>query len=348
MGLDNRDYLRDEERRYSPQFGMGGGGGFMAGAPMAKKLLIITLVVYLLQMFSMRDANQADVERLINRLPAEEREQLRKEIGDKPLNPAIFRLPKVSAVQEFLSLKTSDVITGQVWRIVTYAFLHNLDSPFHILFNMLFLFSFGPRIETLYGSKEFLYFYLVAAIAAGVAFVGLDLVTGDPDAAIGASGSIMALITVCAFHYPTQKIYLFLILPITLPWFVVIYGIYDLVPVLGALSGSHSVMDNVAHSAHLGGLAYGFFYAKKQWRIYPWFASLSTWFRAKNRGLKVVRPSVSGQEDNDRDKQRRSALEQQMDVILQKISEQGEESLTRSERKLLEKASRQLRDRRDN
>tara|TARA_B100000676_G_C17962705_1_gene778544 strand:+ start:263 stop:1192 length:930 start_codon:yes stop_codon:yes gene_type:complete len=308
MGLDNRDYLRDEERRYSPQFSMGGGGGgFMPDAPMAKKLLIFTLIVFLAQMLTTSNSK--------------------------------------SVVTDWLQLDTTKVISGQVWRLVTYAFLHSLEDPMHIVFNMLFLFSFGPRIESLYGSKEFLYFYLFSAIIAAVAFVGLDLVTGSPGAAIGASGSIMALITVCAFHYPTQKIYLFLILPITLPWFVVIYGIYDLIPVLGALTGNGSVMDNVAHSAHLGGLAYGYFYARKQWRIHPWFAGISTWFRAKNRGLKVVRPSIS--DDDYHEKPQTSQLERQMDAILQKISEHGEESLTRSERKTLEKASRQLRDRRD-
>ncbi|MEO2018230.1 MAG: hypothetical protein ABGZ53_28085, partial [Fuerstiella sp.] len=55
MGLDNRDYLRDESRRYSGGFSGGGGGGMAASqAPMCRNLLIITIVVFLAQMFSTR------------------------------------------------------------------------------------------------------------------------------------------------------------------------------------------------------------------------------------------------------------------------------------------------------
>ena len=68
-------------------------------------------------------------------------------------------------------LDVNKVMDGQVWRLLTYAFLHSTASLWHIAMNMLFLYLFGREIEDLYGAGEFLAFYLVAAVVGGVAFV---------------------------------------------------------------------------------------------------------------------------------------------------------------------------------
>ena len=62
------------------------------------------------------------------------------------------------------------VFHGEVWRLLTYAFLHDPGDIFHILFNMLLLYWFGCDMEEMYGPREFLVFYLVSAVAGGVAF----------------------------------------------------------------------------------------------------------------------------------------------------------------------------------
>ncbi len=69
-----------------------------------------------------------------------------------------------------LDLTVSGVLHGQVWRLLTYAFLHDTQSIWHILFNMLFLWWFGSDVEDLYGPREFLAFYLTAAFLGGVAY----------------------------------------------------------------------------------------------------------------------------------------------------------------------------------
>src|SRR5262249_13240898 len=63
------------------------------------------------------------------------------------------------------------VLQGQVWRLLTYAFLHSTGGmPWHIIFNMLFLWWFGHEMEEMYGPREFTIFYLVAAFLGGVAY----------------------------------------------------------------------------------------------------------------------------------------------------------------------------------
>src|SRR5262249_30568104 len=100
----------------------------------------------------------------------------------------------VSLVSEWLELKVDLVMQGQVWRLLTYAFLHSIGGVFHILFNMIVLWWFGTDVEDLYGPREFLAIYLVAAVIGGIAFSIVHLVAGQPDeSCVGASGAVMAI-----------------------------------------------------------------------------------------------------------------------------------------------------------
>ena len=357
MGLDNRDYLRDESRRYSgggfSGGGFSGGGGGIAASPasMCRYLLIVTVAVFLAQIFSTRSSSleeiQAEKDRRIVEL-----QRLQQETGEDVFADQIQRLeqtsveqlsqnwPKQSVVQSWLQLDTSKVLSGQIWRLLTCAFCHDRDNVSHILFNMLFLWWFGRTLESMYGSREFLWFYLTAALAASLAYVVLDLATGDWVPMIGASGAVMAVTMLFAVHFPRQIIYLFFVIPVEIRWIVLFYVVYDLHPVLLQLSGDPSA-SGVAHAAHLGGLAFGYFYAKNPFRIDPTMERMRIWWKGKRRGLRVV-----GSRDTVESK-RSEKLAGQVDAILKKIGEQGEASLTAAERKTLERASRELRKRRD-
>ena len=70
--------------------------------------------------------------------------------------------PEIPFTQAF-GLDVPHMLQGQVWRLLTYAFLHDPDHILHILFNMLFLWWFGSDVEDLYGPREFLAFYLTAS-----------------------------------------------------------------------------------------------------------------------------------------------------------------------------------------
>ena len=145
-------------------------------------------------------------------------------------------------------------------------FCHDRFGVWHILFNMLFLYWFGRMLEPLYGSREFLLFYLTAAVVASLCYVGLDLFTRHSVPAIGASVAAMAVVVLYAIHHPREKIYVFMMIPIEIRWLVALYIIIDLHPVLLALLGT-PMYTGVANAAHLGGAAFGFLYWRYHLRL---------------------------------------------------------------------------------
>src|SRR5262249_14156536 len=94
----------------------------------------------------------------------------------------------------FLELDPRLVMDGQVWRLLSYAFLHDTNVWQHIVFNMLFLWWFGGDIEQIYGTREFLLFYLTAALLGGIAFTAVWAVNPPQRSVvcIGASGAVTA------------------------------------------------------------------------------------------------------------------------------------------------------------
>src|SRR5262249_37237068 len=136
--------------------------------------------------------------------------QLKQILDDESLDRLLHPTERVSVVQDWFELDTRKVVyKGQVWRLLTHAFCHNRHEVWHIFFNMLFLYWFGCTIESMYGSREFLLFYLTAALIAALAFVGLDLWTGATAPGIGASGAVMAVTMLYAMHFPRETIYVF-------------------------------------------------------------------------------------------------------------------------------------------
>src|SRR4051794_31930255 len=124
-------------------------------------------------------------------------------------------------IDEWLTLDVNRLFSGQVWRLLSFAFLH--VSIWHLVGNMLFLWWFGRQVEEDLGSREFLLFYLLATVLAGLAFVAVDVVavhppwqTKDAGRVVGASGGVMAVLTLAACVRPRQIIYVMLILPVPL------------------------------------------------------------------------------------------------------------------------------------
>src|SRR5205823_7160731 len=131
--------------------------------------------------------------------------------------------------------------------------------------------------------------------------------------AIGASGAVMGVIMLYTMHFPTETIRIFWLIPIEMRWFVVFYVIFDLHPVLLTLAGDR-MFTGIAHAAHLGGLAFGFFYAKFEWRLEPILDRLSARpVRAPPR-LRIHRPpQTCARPEPNADVER-------LDELLEKIS----------------------------
>jgi len=263
-------------------------------------------------------------------------------------NIAVFVLQLFfpDTVTGWLQLSPRDTLDKfQIWRILTYAFCHDTRGglPLHILFNMLFLWWFGKHLEGMYGSKEFLRFYLTAAVLAGVAFLALAFTLGDPTPSIGASGAVMAVMMLYTLYYPREQIYVMFVIPLELRWLMAAYVIFDLMPVLSQLGGGRNT-DGVANAAHLGGLLYGFCY---KWydlrfdrllgtRTRSWSDSWKQWRRRHDPARRDVRLYHPPEAVN---------LDREVDRILAKITAEGEASLTDTERQVLKTASQKYRQR---
>ncbi len=132
------------------------------------------------------------------------------------------------------------------WQLITYQFLHGGFS--HILFNMLALWTFGSTLENFWGSKRFLFFYIVCGILAGV----VQLLFQTEGYAVGASGAIMGLAAAFAYLFPNTELFImFIPIPIKAKYVIPGFVLLDL------FGGFSSTSDGVAHWAHLGGALAG-------------------------------------------------------------------------------------------
>ncbi len=223
-----------------------------------------------------------------------------------------------------------------IWSPFTYMFVHG--GFMHLLINMLILFFFGPPLEDRWGSREFIKFYILAGLGGALLSILL------PYPIIGASGAVLGVMVAFAMFWPESPIYIWGIFPIKAKWLV---GAYVALTVFYAISGGQP---GVAHLAHLGGALAAFAYLKSPWAPSAWGDTSSP--RRKGRdwagtlaGL-VKRPASTNQDAPVAPIATRrppSRPGDDVDQILEKISQGGLSSLTPDERKRLEEASRRFR-----
>ena len=215
------------------------------------------------------------------------------------------------------------------WQFLTYGFVHAQELQ-HVLFNMLGLFFFGREIERLYGPKEFLRIYLAAIVAGGVAWGLIAWLTGVHGVLGGASGAVTAVVILFALNYPRQMVLFMFFIPMP-AWVLglILVGL-DL---YGAVVTPQT---NVAYVVHLTGAAFALAYFRLHWNFgnLGWSSLVPSRWRARPK-LQVHDPYAT-----------QTRLNEEVDRILEKISREGEESLTRKERRTLEDASRQYQKRR--
>ena len=218
----------------------------------------------------------------------------------------------------FLGLVPASVLgKGYLWQLLTYMFLHG--NFLHILFNMLFLWMMGSEIERYWGSREFLKYYLITGCGAGLVNVLVQPHSTIPT--IGASGAIFGLIIAFALAFPDREILLYFLLRIKAKYFAVLVGAIELLALFLSPGAP------IARFAHLGGLVIGYFYIKRERFFYPLKRKFLAWRREAYEA--------------SRRKQRQSddRTKQEIDRILDKISNEGMGSLTASERRVLERRS---------
>src|SRR5262249_30392603 len=174
MGIYDREYYRRE----GPSFL----GSFTQRGQVCKWLIGINIIFFVFQLLT-REWPQTTV--------------------DEDTGAIVVQRGREGPMTENLELRPSDVLHGQVWRVLTYAFLHSTSGLLHLVFNMLFLWWFGTDVEDIYGPREFLALYLIAAVLGGLAYIFSYLAgMGSNLPCVGASGAVMAVMVLCALHYP--------------------------------------------------------------------------------------------------------------------------------------------------
>ena len=267
---------------------------------------------------------------------------------ERTLRQRLKYAPRVSLIQEWFQLDSEKLMRGQVWRLVTCGFCHDRMGIWHLVFNMLFLYWFGRRLELKYGSHEFTVFYFAALIVASLSYVALDIYTGTNIPAIGASGAVWGVTALYALLYPYERIHIYFLFPVEIRWLVLIKFLFDLHPVLLAIGGEGMMYSGVGHAAHVGGAIFGFLYWYRHWELMPIVSRLPGGKRLgalrqpranRNRAhvLKIHR---------EEQESARLADQEEMDRILEKISRDGRESLSDEELMILEETSKQIRQQR--
>jgi membrane associated rhomboid family serine protease len=220
-----------------------------------------------------------------------------------------------------LALSTQHILSSvQIWRVISYVFIHDLNSIIHILFNMLMLWMFGMPVMAELGARKFLWLYFLAGGFAGSCSLLFDVVMGHPNVYIGSSGAVFAICVAFARFFPRQKIFLFFLFPVQAVWAVLIFIGIDLLLITSN--------DGIAHVTHLGGALFAFlFFRYENLAVQYW----RTW---KNR--KFVKLSKEAEKASKSTEQTIADI----DPILEKISRKGMSSLTDQEKKTLESASK--------
>jgi membrane associated rhomboid family serine protease len=207
-------------------------------------------------------------------------------------------------------------MTLQLWRQITYQFLH--DGIGHIFINMLVLYFFGPMLERHWGSNKFLTFYLICGAMGGLLYPFLVLVKWLSVAPlVGASGSILGMLAAGGILFPNMMVYVWGVIPVKLRILAIIFAAISILTLLRPEQSGNAG----GEAAHLGGMAAGAVYVLSQsWRDK---------FRLKQR---------SGSWEKKMSAQRN--LQVEVDRILEKVHNEGIQSLSMKEKRILKQATR--------
>ena len=202
------------------------------------------------------------------------------------------------------------------WTIITYMFLHG--GLWHLVFNMLGLFFFGPRVESRLGSQRFAILYFLSGITGAI--VSFFFSPFAP--IIGASAGVFGVMMGFAFYWPNEPILIWGIIPV--PARLLVIG----TTVLALWSGLGGVRSGIAHFAHLGGYAGAYLYLK-------WLERSRTSFKRKAAAsTPTTDRRVAGWNKIDMTTVH-EVNRDEVNRILDKISGQGIGSLTPQERTFL-------------
>jgi membrane associated rhomboid family serine protease len=231
-------------------------------------------------------------------------------------NIAVFFLQQtVPGVAQALAFVPAYAI-ARPWTLVTYMFVH--ASLWHIGFNMLALYFFGPQVEARLGSSRFMWLYMLSGISGAI----LSMIFAPFAPIIGASGAVFGVMLAFARYWPRAQILVWFIVPLEARIFV------PLMALLSLWSGFTGSRSGIADFAHLGGFVGGWLYLK-------WLDHRQGAKRFRKKAVAPVgRDALSNWKRLD-PKSVHEVNRDEVNRILDKISERGLGSLTPQERLFL-------------
>ena len=238
-----------------------------------------------------------------------------------------------------------EVLARRPWTLITYMFLH--EGFIHILFNLLWLYWFGTVFVQELGLKKLLSTYLLGGLTGGILYVVFYNVfpvfegVREGSIALGASASVMAVVVATATYQPDRRMHLVLIGPIKIVYIALAMFILTSMVDFSVNTGGKI--------AHIGGALSGFlfaYYYRRGKDLTKGFDrtmdSIATWFKPGKEKLKVTYKRSTEQKHPTDDKeynQQKVAEQKEIDLILDKISKAGYDSLTSREKEMLFKMS---------
>ena len=247
-------------------------------------------------------------------------------------------------ILHYFALPANPVDLGsRPWTLVTYMFLH-IDF-WHIIFNMLWLFWFGRIFMEYLTSRQLLVTYIAGGLAGGLLYIlafnifPVFQITHEQSLALGASASVMAIVTAISFFVPNYSIQLIFIGRIRILYLAILLFVFDFIAIPTGNAGGHI--------AHIGGALFGYFfslYMRKTRYAYStgvFTSILKKVSRLFRTGPRVSSPhpnSVRPKTDEDYNVEKNSR-QKRIDTILEKISRGGYDSLTKEEKDFLFRSS---------
>ena len=231
----------------------------------------------------------------------------------------------ISSIKELLMLPSStEEVIKKPWSLLSYMFIH--DNFIHLLFNLIWL-HFGGKLFLQYlNQKQLLYIYVLGGLCGGILFITAfnnlpALIPFSENAkALGASASVLAIFFAIATYIPNFQVSIPFIGFIKLKHIALIYITLDFLNISSGNAGGHI--------AHLGGAIFGFFYVKQ-----------FTKKAVKNEKYQFV-SYLKNIFNFQKSKNKKSYEMKEIDLILEKISRSGYNSLTKIEKELLFKSSK--------
>ena len=227
------------------------------------------------------------------------------------------------------------------WTIITYAFMHDLSGILHILFNMLGLYWFGKLFIEYLGSDKLIALYVLGALAGGIFYLMMFNTipffenNSNFSGMVGASAALFAIMVGASTLLPDYTFFLMFFGPVKIKYISFFYIVASFLGTVGSNAGGNL--------AHLGGALMGYIYIKQlqagvNWG--GWITATLNWFGGLFSSKPKVKVTYRKEEPVKKPKSPSKASQEEIDVILDKISDRGYESLSKEEKDKLFNASK--------